>query len=85
MNISNDEFHRKYLEYFRRLLAADESEHDSGDDATGYDNDVVSATQVRGRVKHRDGNSDGDENDDESRPSTGTPTNLLPSNSYVSI
>lgn len=67
VDISNDEFHRKYLEYFRRLYAADESEHD---DATSYDNDddVVSAIQVRGRVKH---NSDDDDDDDESRPVTG--------------
>lgn len=60
VDISNDEFHCKYLEYFRRLYE-DESEFydpDDSDDVTmavGYNNDDdhdVSAIQVRGRVKH---------------------------------
>ncbi|XP_022182588.1 uncharacterized protein LOC111042324 [Myzus persicae] len=69
VDISNDEFHCKYLEYFRRLYE-DESEFydpDKNDDVTmaaGYDNDDdhdVSAIQVRGRVKH----FGGDDRDDE--------------------
>jgi len=69
VDISNEEFHCKYLEYFRRLYE-DESEFydpDDNDDVTiaaGYDNDDhdVSAIQVRGRVKH----FGGDNRDDES-------------------
>jgi len=69
VDISNEEFHCKYLEYFRRLYE-DESEFydpDDNDDVTmaaGYDNDdhEVSAIQVRGRVKH----FGGDNRDDES-------------------
>ncbi|KAL4103921.1 hypothetical protein QTP88_019238 [Uroleucon formosanum] len=69
VDISNEEFHCKYLEYFRRLYE-DESEFydpDDNDDVTmaaSYDNDDhdVSAIQVRGRVKH----FGGDNRDDES-------------------
>ncbi|XP_050426074.1 uncharacterized protein LOC126836577 [Adelges cooleyi] len=46
VEIGNDEFHCKYLEYFRRLYM-DEDEYSP---AAGYDNDV-SAIQVQGQVK----------------------------------
>lgn len=79
MDISNDEFHCKYLEYFRRLYADESQSHDDDDDVTtsaaaGYDNDGdgdddddISAIQVRGHVKHY-----GDNGDEETPgPSTG--------------
>lgn len=75
MDISNNEFHRKYLEYFRRLYKDDESEYngsDDNDDATtiaGYDNDV-SAIQVPGLVKH-------------DRPSSPPPTSNLVTLNFI--
>ncbi|XP_060848135.1 uncharacterized protein LOC132927596 [Rhopalosiphum padi] len=72
VDISNEEFHCKYLEYFRRLYV-DESEFydpDDNDDVTiaaSYDNDDdhdVSAILIRGQVKHFGGDNRNDESPD---------------------
>ncbi|XP_050530039.1 bone morphogenetic protein 8A isoform X2 [Daktulosphaira vitifoliae] len=49
-DISNDEFHCKYLEYFRRLYMDDENDDVMTGLIAGYDNDV-SAIQIQGQVK----------------------------------
>lgn len=60
VDISNEEFHCKYLEYFRRLYVDESEFYDpDNDDVTmtaSYDNNDddhdVSAILVRGQVKH---------------------------------